>query len=374
MSIGQNIKKYRKEKGYTQRELADLIGVSVQAISKWETNAGVPDISQVVPLASALDISTDALFDYTCRANPEDFENIKRDYHRQSVFRDQSYSDKNYALLSPYFMAHPQNPEAASLCLKCLVDMIVAGKIPEKSKGELIAECEKYANCIFKYETDADAIFMSRFVLARGYSALGENEKAKEILQKIPVTFGDRLYWEAEIAQANKEFDDAMLKCRASFALKARYVSRCIRMAGEIHEARDGEKGLVKRMEYEEYMLRLINAFLSGGDYLPCRQVFQKNLLLLGMVRKYIKLGQIDIAIERADMLFEGREQYLAFLKAPEGRTSLLFENNDSFSDQMEIRKALDGYVKSAVRYLKEVPDSNNNCKIQTLLQKYNLE
>ena len=215
---------------------------------------------------------------------------------------------------------------------------------------------------------------MSRFVLARGYSALGENEKAKEILQKIPVTFGDRLYWEAEIAQANKEFDDAMLKCRASFALKARYVSRCIRMAGEIHEARDGEKGLVKRMEYEEYMLRLINAFLSVGDYLPCRQVFQKNLLLLGMVRKYIKLEQIDLAIERADMLFEGRGQYLAFLKAPEGRTSLLFENNDPFNDQMEIRKALDSYVKSAVRYLKEVPDSYNNCKIQALLQKYNLE
>ncbi len=44
MSIGQNIKKYRKEKGFTQRELADLNGVSVQAISKWETNAGVPDI------------------------------------------------------------------------------------------------------------------------------------------------------------------------------------------------------------------------------------------------------------------------------------------------------------------------------------------
>ena len=37
MSIGQNIKKYRKEKGYTQRELADLIGVSVQSVSKWET-------------------------------------------------------------------------------------------------------------------------------------------------------------------------------------------------------------------------------------------------------------------------------------------------------------------------------------------------
>ena len=374
MSIGQNIRKFRKEKGYTQRELADLIGVSIQAISKWETDAGAPDISQVVPLASVLDISTDALFGYIWKADLEDFENVKKDLHRQSVFRDQRYSNENYALLYPYFVAHPQNPEVASICLKCLVDMIVAGKAGEKSKGELISECEKYANCIFKYETDADAIFMNRFVLARGYSALGEDERAEEILQKIPVTFGDRLYWEAEIAQANKEFDDAMLKCRASFALKARYVSRCIRMAGEIHEARDGEKGLVKRMEYEEYMLRLINAFLSGGDYLPCRQVFQKNLLLFGMVYKYIKLEQIDLAIERADMLFEGREQFLAFLKDPEGRTSLLFENNDSFNDQMEIRKALDSYVKSAVRYLKEVPDSNNNCKIQALLQKYNLE
>ena len=71
-------------------------------------------------------------------------------------------------MLSAYFSAHPQNSEAASLCLKCLVDMIVAGKTKDKEKSELIAECEKYANCVFKYETDADAIFMSHFVLARG--------------------------------------------------------------------------------------------------------------------------------------------------------------------------------------------------------------
>ena len=221
MSIGQNIKKYRKEKGYTQRELADLIGVSVQAVSKWETDTGAPDISQVVPLASALDISTDALFDYEHYTKPEDFEELRKDYHRQEVFRDQRDSAKNYKMLNAYFSAHPQNSEAASLCLKCLVDMIVAGKAQDRGKSELIAECEKYANCIFKYETDIDTVFMNHFVLARGYAALGENEKAKEMLGKIPVTFGDRLYWEAEIAQANKEYDDAMLKCRSSFAWAA---------------------------------------------------------------------------------------------------------------------------------------------------------
>lgn len=374
MSIGENIKKYRKEKAYTQRALADLIGVSVQAISKWETDTGAPDISQIVPLASALDVSTDALFDYEHHAKPEDFEELRKDYHRQDVFRDQRHSDKNYKILHAYFSAHPQNSEAASFCLKCLVDMIVAGKAQDRGKSELIAECEKYANCIFKYETDADTVFMNHFVLARGYSALGENEKAKEILGKIPVTFGDRLYWEAEIAQANKEYDDAMLKCRASFALKARYISRCIRMAGEIHEARDRENGLAQRIEYEEYMLRLLNAFLSGGDYLPCRQIFQKYVLLRGMVRKHIKLKQFDLALEKAEMLFSGRAEFLNFLDNQQGKYSLLFENNDSFEYQMHTKYQLCCYVQDTVDFLKTLPEYESDSQIKDLLKKYSLD
>ena len=374
MSIGQNIKKYRKEKGYTQRELADLIGVSVQAVSKWETDTGAPDISQVVPLASALDISTDALFDYEHYTKPEDFEELRKDYHRQEVFRDQRDSAKNYKMLNAYFSAHPQNSEAASLCLKCLVDMIVAGKTQDRGKSELIAECEKYANCIFKYETDIDTVFMNHFVLARGYAALGENEKAKEMLGKIPVTFGDRLYWEAEIAQANKEYDDAMLKCRSSFALKARYISRCIRMAGEIHQARDSENGLAQRIEYEEYMLRLLNAFLSGGDYLPCRQTFQKYVLLCGMVKKHTKLNRFDLALEKAEMLFAGRVEFLNFLNNQEGKYSLLFENNDSVEYQMHTKYQLDCYVKDTVDFLKKRPEYENDTRIKELFKKYDLE
>ena len=374
MSIGQNIKKYRKEKGYTQRDLADLIGVSVQAVSKWETDTGAPDISQVVPLASALDISTDALFDYEHYTKPEDFEELRKDYHRQEVFRDQRDSAKNYKMLNAYFSAHPQNSEAASLCLKCLVDMIVAGKTQDRGKSELIAECEKYANCIFKYETDIDTVFMNHFVLARGYAALGENEKAKEMLGKIPVTFGDRLYWEAEIAQANKEYDDAMLKCRSSFALKARYISRCIRMAGEIHQARDSENGLAQRIEYEEYMLRLLNAFLSGGDYLPCRQTFQKYVLLCGMVKKHTKLNRFDLALEKAEMLFAGRVEFLNFLNNQEGKYSLLFENNDSVEYQMHTKYQLDCYVKDTVEFLKKRPEYENDTRIKELFKKYDLE
>ena len=252
--------------------------------------------------------------------------------------------------------------------------MIVAEKTQDRGKSELIAECEKYANCIFKYETDIDTVFMNHFVLARGYAALGENEKAKEMLGKIPVTFGDRLYWEAEIAQANKEYDDAMLKCRSSFALKARYISRCIRMAGEIHQARDSENGLAQRIEYEEYMLRLLNAFLSGGDYLPCRQTFQKYVLLCGMVKKQTKLNRFDLALEKAEMLFAGRVEFLKFLDNQEGKYSLLFENNDSLEYQTHTKYQLDSYVKTTVEFLKKRPEYETDTRIKELLKKYNLE
>ena len=62
MEIGKIIKKLRRESGYTQEELAEIIGVTSQAVSKWESGAGLPDISQVVPLARALDVNTDVLF------------------------------------------------------------------------------------------------------------------------------------------------------------------------------------------------------------------------------------------------------------------------------------------------------------------------
>lgn len=62
MSIGSNIKIYRKKMGLTQEELASQLCVTGQAVSKWESEAGYPDMAQVVPLARILNVSTDALF------------------------------------------------------------------------------------------------------------------------------------------------------------------------------------------------------------------------------------------------------------------------------------------------------------------------
>jgi len=71
LTIGQTIKKLRKERNLTQEELAEQLNVTFQAISKWENETGMPDISQVVPLARVFGVSTDVLFG-TIGANEEE--------------------------------------------------------------------------------------------------------------------------------------------------------------------------------------------------------------------------------------------------------------------------------------------------------------
>ena len=54
---GAVIRKLREEKNMTQLQLAEMVGVSDKAVSKWETSKGLPDISLIEPLAKALGVS-----------------------------------------------------------------------------------------------------------------------------------------------------------------------------------------------------------------------------------------------------------------------------------------------------------------------------
>lgn len=59
--IGTFIAVLRKEKGLTQKELAEQIGISDKTVSKWETGNGMPDIAYLSPLCEVLDINVNEL-------------------------------------------------------------------------------------------------------------------------------------------------------------------------------------------------------------------------------------------------------------------------------------------------------------------------
>ncbi len=65
IKLNENIKKYRKDMNLTQEELAEAFGVTVGAVSKWETGSNVPDILTLMQLADFFNISVDVLLGYS---------------------------------------------------------------------------------------------------------------------------------------------------------------------------------------------------------------------------------------------------------------------------------------------------------------------
>lgn len=62
MKIGSNIRTLRQRKGLTQEQVSTHLGVSYQAVSKWETGANTPDIALLPAIAALFNVTIDSLF------------------------------------------------------------------------------------------------------------------------------------------------------------------------------------------------------------------------------------------------------------------------------------------------------------------------
>lgn len=61
MTIADRIQSLRKQRGMSQEELADAVGVSRQAVSKWESEQATPDLDKVVIMSDIFEVTTDYL-------------------------------------------------------------------------------------------------------------------------------------------------------------------------------------------------------------------------------------------------------------------------------------------------------------------------
>ncbi len=79
MTFSEKLKSIRKKSGMSQEKLAEKIGVSRQAITKWETGAGIPDIENMIAVSALFNISLDELL------SNEKVEKNQTDYIYESV-------------------------------------------------------------------------------------------------------------------------------------------------------------------------------------------------------------------------------------------------------------------------------------------------
>ena len=82
MTIGERLLKLRKERNLSQEELANVLDVSRQTISKWETDQSVPDFDKIIPLCEYFGITSDELLTGNSNIKEAKKENVKSNFAR----------------------------------------------------------------------------------------------------------------------------------------------------------------------------------------------------------------------------------------------------------------------------------------------------
>lgn len=91
--IGEFIHEIRKDKGFTQKELAEQVGISDKTISKWENGNSLPDTSMLLPLCRSLDITVNELL--SCeKISPENYP-VKAEENIMNLIKENESTKKS---------------------------------------------------------------------------------------------------------------------------------------------------------------------------------------------------------------------------------------------------------------------------------------
>ena len=188
-SMGQIIKRLRKDRNFTQEELAEQLNISAQAVSKWENGTSMPDISQIVPLASVFEVSTDVLFGIHGISDEEAVNGILRD--AEAVTNEPPNRESilcRYKLLREGLTRYPTN---IRLLMNCLESGLTAAypdnEFYDVENGTVIyKECVRMAALVISYAKNTADVMRAHMIMVLLHSAYGNEEEAKSHAEQFP--------------------------------------------------------------------------------------------------------------------------------------------------------------------------------------------
>jgi Predicted transcriptional regulators len=238
LSIGDKIRELRRARGITQEQLADAVGISFQAVSKWETGIALPDITLVPALAGYFGVTTDELFDFKLREQSLQIEKICSEAFR---YRE-SEPARSREILHSGLERYPDN----EVLLNNLLYVTDYSHDPDATialAGKLIAQTRQDD---IKY----DAL---RF-LAYAYSAKGDAASAKAAIEQIPELYFTKLSEAAFVLTGQAKYDAAEKQKWISF-------ETLLQMMWKLAECYEADGNTVGAVAETERALRLIGAF-----------------------------------------------------------------------------------------------------------------
>lgn len=177
ISLGENIRSLRIARGITQEQFGYEMGVSAQAVSRWENGATYPDITMLPLIADFFDVTLDALM-----GRGQELETGEREAffkRTQEMYRCGETTD----VLKAYdTMLHKYPNDAYLLHGKAWILYFQFKKQQDKSVAkEIISLCNKI-NC----SNHPDMQCGANALLVRVYARIGQLEEARKLSNKLP--------------------------------------------------------------------------------------------------------------------------------------------------------------------------------------------
>ena len=334
MSIGQNIRQLRKEREMTQDELAAEIGVTPQAISKWENDTGLPDIRQIIPLANVFRVSTDVLLGV--EPPVDNAESVHEWILRVRANIDENDTETMINALNSFKQCPREYDDAPELRLTRLMlgyQILCAGdiKLTAKGKRDIVNECERNAYAIMHYCRDESTVQEARTWLVRLYVARGDYDRARELADQFPA---DASYTAGAIhAWIDRQQDNS----EAEIAQRSANVSQYLTMLANEIVPLGNALGRVDRegdaVVVYQTLLDVIGAIYKDEEFTPPLHM-EPEILYYHLARMAVKANDPDKAIHYLEKLYEYEKSNKAYYNVKNTlATPLLSANTYSFPE-----------------------------------------
>ena len=195
MNIAENIYTLRKEKKLTQGQLAEKLGVSEQAVSKWEKGQCAPDVSLFPLLAEIFGVSIDRIFGYHIHSYADEVERIMKSADNSK----NTY--KEIEIISEGLKKYPNSPEL-KIYLAFSLSMLYRISEDEKEKTDAVDKAVRLCREVADTCGDRLQVDNALNMLRRIYCDTGEYQKALEAVERISaVSYGRKVVGKAQILQ-----------------------------------------------------------------------------------------------------------------------------------------------------------------------------
>jgi len=178
MNIGTNIYTLRKEKKITQAQLAEKLGVSEQAVSKWENNQCAPDVSLFPIIAEFFGVSIDRVFGYHTNSYADEVKAIMK------AAEDSRDTYTEVEILTNGLEKYPNSPEL-KIALAFSLSMVNRISENENERNRAISKAVKLCTEVADTCGDIHQSDTALHMLTRIYGETGEYAKAHEAAKKI---------------------------------------------------------------------------------------------------------------------------------------------------------------------------------------------